>query len=231
MNIVRNEKLIRRNARIGQFTSLAALAILGAGMYISFTQPEQFNLALLALLLGFILSQVGIYYGNRWGRSPRPDELLDQALKGLPREYTLYHYTTPTAHLLVGPAGIWVLLPYPQRGTVVYRKNRWRLKGGGFLQTYMRLFGQEGLGRPDLEAGAETERLRRHLARILPEEALPEIRAALVFTHPQIEIQADDAPLPTLPLKKLKEFIRRQARENPLRKSTLEDLLAALPAS
>ncbi len=229
MNIVRNEKLIRRNARIGQITSLASLAVLGAGMYITFTQPEQFNLALLALLVGFILSQVGIYYGNRWGRSPRPDELLDQALKGLSKEYTLYHYATPTSHLLVGPAGIWTLLPYPQRGTITYEKKRWRLRGGGFLQTYMRIFGQEGLGRPDLEAGAEIERLRRYLARFFSEEELPEIQAALVFTDPRATIQADEAPLPTLPLKRLKEFIRRQAKERPLRKSTLDALRAALP--
>ena len=73
MNIISNEALIARNAKIGQFTSLGSLLVLGVGMYISFTKPEMFSISVGALLLGFIMSQVGIYFGNRWGRSPRPD--------------------------------------------------------------------------------------------------------------------------------------------------------------
>ena len=154
MKIVKNEKLIKRNSKIGQFTSLGALVVLGVGMYISFTRPELFVWAVGALLLGFTLTQVGMYFGNRWGRSPRPDERLDAGLKGLPGEFVIYHWTTSVAHLLVGPAGIWVLLPFHQRGHVTYRKNRWRMAGGGFLQNYMRLFGQEGLGPCRGEHGA-----------------------------------------------------------------------------
>ncbi len=216
MKIVSNEKLIKRNARIGQITSLLSLGVLGAGMYVSFTMPEQFNLAIGALLVGFLLSQVGIYFGNRWGRSPRPDEQLDRGLKGLPGDYTLYHYSTPVANLLVGPAGIWVLMPYHQRGRISYDGKRWRVKGGGFAQSYMRLFGQESVGRPDLEAGAEIDKLKRHLSKQMPGQEIPPIQAALVFTDENADIQAEDAPVPTMPLKKLKPFIRKQAKEAPL---------------
>ena len=108
-------------------------------MYISFTRPELFVWAVGALLLGFTLTQVGMYFGNRWGRSPRPDEKLDSGLKGLHKDFSIYHWATPVAHLLVGPAGVWVLIPYHQRGQVSYRKNRWKMSGGGFLQNYMRL--------------------------------------------------------------------------------------------
>jgi hypothetical protein len=34
------------------------------------------------LLLGFLLSQFGIYFGNRWGRNPRPDQVINKNLKG-----------------------------------------------------------------------------------------------------------------------------------------------------
>lgn len=145
MKSIKNEKLIKRNGQIGQWTSLAALIVLGVGMYISFTRTDLFVYSLAALLVGFTLTQIGMYMGNRYGRSPRPDEKLDAGLKGLQNEFTIYHYTTPASHLLIGPAGIWVLLPYHQRGRVTYHKNRWRMSGGGFLQGYMRLFGQEGL--------------------------------------------------------------------------------------
>jgi hypothetical protein len=229
MKIIKNEKMIKRNSKIGQYTSLGALVVLGVGMYISFTRPELFVWAVGALLLGFTLTQVGMYFGNRWGRSPRPDERLDAGLKGLPGDFVIYHWTTPVAHLLVGPAGIWVLLPYHQRGHVTYRKNRWRMAGGGFLQNYMRLFGQEGLGRPDLEAEAEINSVRKAFAKEMEEDEIPEIKAVLVFTTDGVEIEAEDAPMSALPLKKLKEFMRNKAKEKPITSQELEKIKAALP--
>ncbi len=41
MKIIKNENLIKRNGRIGQWTSLGALGVLGIGMYLSF-QPARF---------------------------------------------------------------------------------------------------------------------------------------------------------------------------------------------
>jgi hypothetical protein len=171
-----------------------------------------------------------MYFGNRWGRSPRPDEKLDAGLKGLPGDFVMYHWTTAVAHLLVGPAGVWVLMPYHQRGQVAYRKNRWRMSGGGFLQNYMRLFGQEGIGRPDLEAEAEINSLRKSLAAKLGEDEIPEINAAMVFTNEGVEISAEDAPIPTLPLKKLKEFMRNKAKEKPIAAAELEKVKLVLPS-
>ncbi|MBI1855195.1 MAG: hypothetical protein HYR93_04945 [Chloroflexi bacterium] len=76
MKIIRNEKLIKRNGRIGQYTSLGALAVLGIGMYISFQKPDLFFYSIGALIIGFMMTQVGMYFTNRWGRTPRPDEQL-----------------------------------------------------------------------------------------------------------------------------------------------------------
>ncbi|HAV76071.1 MAG TPA: hypothetical protein DCX53_01820, partial [Anaerolineae bacterium] len=69
--------LIKRNGQIGQYTSLAALLVLGGGMYISFTNTDLFVYSIAALLIGFTLTQIGMYMGNRYGRRPRPDEKLD----------------------------------------------------------------------------------------------------------------------------------------------------------
>ena len=229
MKIIKNEKLINRNAKIGQYTSLGALAVLGVGMYISFTRPELFIWAVVALLLGFTLTQIGMYFGNRWGRSPRPDEKLDSGLKGLHKDFCIYHWSTPVSHLLVGPAGVWVLIPYHQRGQVTYRKNRFRMSGGGFMQNYMRLFGQEGIGRPDLEAESEINSIRKALAKELDEDEIPEINAALVFTTEGVEIEAEEAPIPVLPLKKLKDFMRNKAKEKPITPQELEKVQAVLP--
>jgi len=229
MKIIKNEKLIARNSKIGQFTSLGALAVLGIGMYISFQKPELFYYSIAALIVGFMMTQVGMFFTNRWGRTPRPDEQLDASLKGLPGETIIYHYMTPVSHLLVGPAGIWILLPFHQRGKVTYEKNRWKLSGGGFMQAYMTIFGQEGIGRPDLELDNQTESLRKYFSKKMEGDEVPEIKGILVFTSDQIEIDDTDAPIPALQIKKLKEFVRQKSKEQTLGTLMLQKITSALP--
>lgn len=228
MKIVKNEKLIKRNATIGQYTSIAALIVLAGGMYISIKRQDLFIWALAALVLGFAMTQIGMFFSNRWGRSPRPDELLDAALKGLPGDTSMYHYVTPVPHLLVGPAGIWILQVYHQKGKLTYSKDKWHLRGGGFMQSYMSIFGQEGLGRPDLDVATETSALKKHLAKHMEEDQIPEIQSALVFTNEQLEIDAPDSPSPALKAKQLKDFMRQRAREHPIASLALDQVKSAL---
>jgi hypothetical protein len=220
MNIETNEKLIRRNARIAQIAMFAGLIVLVGGMILSFRNPELFSLSLIALILGFTLSQIGIYFGNRWGRRPRPDELLNQALKGLDGRYTIYHYKTPTAHLLIGPSGVWALFPRNQRGTITFSKGRWHQSGGGLVMSYLKLFAQEGLGRPDLEIQNDFDKLEKYLKNVLGDENIPPMNAALVFTSDKAVIDiAEDGeqpPIPTLALGKLKDHLRKFAKTKPI---------------
>jgi hypothetical protein len=230
MKKVTNTKMIRRNAKIGQYMSIGALVILGIGLYISFKYPTLFAYSLLALLLGFFLSQVGMYYGNRWGRSPRPDQIIDDSLKGLGRDFTVYHYVTPASHLLVGPAGIWTLLPYFQSGVITYEKKRWRSKGGGFIQGYLRIFGQENIGRPEIESKVEIESANRYLVRLLPEGTrVPEIQALLIFTNPKAVLNVEGAPTPALVVGQVKDFMREKVKTSPLSEELLSLLTSALP--
>jgi len=229
MKIIKDEKYIQRNGRIGNWLSLAAVVVLGIGMYISLARKEMFIYALIALVIGFVMTQIGMYLGNRYGRRPRPDEKLDAGLKGLTGDYSLYHYTTPASHLLVGPAGLWLLMPYHQRGQVVFSKNRWRMRGGGFMQSYMRIFGQEGLGRPDVEMDRETAGLKKYLAKQMDESEIPEIRPLLIFTSDEVEIVSEGATTPAIKVKQLKDFIRQKAKEKPIGSLQLTTVKAALP--
>jgi len=228
MKIVRDEKLIKRNGTIGQYTTLAALAVLGVGMYISLQRTDLFIWSLVALISGFVMTQIGMYYTSRFGRSPRPDEQLDAALKGLPGDTVMYHYVTPVSHLLVGAPGIWILEPRHQRGKVTYERNRWRLRGGGFMQAYMSLFGQEGIGRPDIEIANDTNNLQKFLAKRMEGQEIPPIQAALVFTSEQAEVDAPEAPNPSLKIKQLKEFMRQRIKERSVGPLALEQVKAAL---
>lgn len=229
MKIIKNEQKIRRNAQIGSWTSLAAMAILGLGMYISFTRVDLIVYSLVALIAGFTLTQIGMYMGNKYGRSPRPDEKLDAGLKGLQNEFSIYHYTTPVSHLLVGPAGVWALMPYHQRGQVTFKKNRWQMSGGGFMQGYMRIFGQEGLGRPDDDIAGEISALKKYLSKQMDAEDIPAINAVMVFTSDGVEINAEDTPVPALKVKQLKEFIRQKGKGKLISQTQLAAVRAALP--
>ncbi|HDD55633.1 MAG TPA: hypothetical protein ENG59_05285 [Chloroflexi bacterium] len=210
MIIVRNERLIKRNKKIGNYSGIISIIVLGAGMYVSFKFQDQFSYALAALVVGFTLSQVGIFYSNRFARSPRPDEELDAALKGLDDQYALYHYQSPVTHLLVGPAGLWVLYPFPQKGKIVYNENkgRWKKIGGNL---YLQFFAQDSIGRPDQEIERSQQRLKKALEKI-PEFEVPEIRSALVFSDEKAVVEAENAPVPTLHARQLKKLIRKEAK-------------------
>jgi hypothetical protein len=236
MKIIKNEKLISRNAKIGQYASLFGLILVIGTIFFLFQflrTPEsatQTNTFILwgVLLLGIVISQVSMYFGTRWGR--RPDDAIDKALKGLPGDFTLYHYSSPVPHLLVGTAGVWLLLPYHLRGAVTYKKNRWRVGGGGFAQSYLRLFGQDTIGRPDLEVGGQASTLEKFFKKNFEQgQEIPPVYAALVFLDEQVVIDAEGSPLPAMQVKKLKEFLRKTAKEQPFPATDLARVKAVLP--
>jgi hypothetical protein len=230
MKIYRNDKLIRRNSRIGGIATLVGLALLVGGMAFTFLvrNASIIGLSWLFLLGGFIVSQLGVYYGSRFGRSPRPDELLDRALKGLDERYTIYHYTTVVSHLLVGPAGMWIILPRHQGGKIFYAKGRWKQTRSGCLQTYLRFFAQEGIGRPDLDIPVETQTLEKYFSKKHADIEIPEIQNAIVFTNEKVELELEGAPTPSLPAKELKEFLRKKAKEAPLSMTKVKEITTGL---
>ena len=230
MKIVTNTKLIKRNSTIGKYSSIGALVILGIGLYITFKYPDKFIYSMGCLLLGFLLSQFGIYFGNRWGRNPRPDQLINKNLKGLGREYSLYHYSTPASHLLLGPPGAWVILPYHQGGNIIYNGKRWQVKGGGFARSYLRIFGQENIGRPEFEAESEIRAITKYLQRVVPGGIQSmEVKAALLFTDPKVNLELNNPPLPAMTPKDLKEFFKNLAKEEPLPDHSLGTIRKSLP--
>ncbi len=228
MKIVSNTRLIKKNKKIGQILTIGALIVLAVGLYYSFTQPEQITITFGALLFGFLMTQIGIYFGNRWGRSPRPDELLTSGLKGLEDKYTLYHYVTDVPHALIGPAGIIALVPISVGGTIIYdeNKNRFRQKGGNL---YLKIFGQEGLGRPDVEAQYTATDLEKFLKKKFPDIEIPSVDAILVFTNPKARLETNGSPLPAIPLEKLKDYIRKRGKEKPASLALIQQIQKGLP--
>lgn len=227
MKIVTNEKYVARNQKIGKYFLWASLAILGVGLYMSF-QPSLMLYSYIALLVGFVTSQVSVFYTNRIGVKSRVDHKISAALKGLDNKFTLYHFATPVSHLLVGPAGIWVIMPYHQAGTITYdeKRNRWKQKGGNL---FMKLFAQESIGRPDYEVKTAIEDLDRYLTQQLNLQEHPPVKAILAFYNPKAEMQAENASHPTVLLEKAKDYLRRVVKENPVDLQVIKAIQNLLP--
>ena len=93
MKLSVNNKLIERNKKIAQTILYVSLALLIIGFIWTLRneEPSKSLVGYLILIPAFLLVQVSIYMANRWGKSPRPDEIVVSALKGLDNQYTLYN--------------------------------------------------------------------------------------------------------------------------------------------
>lgn len=201
MRLITNEALYKRNARVALVANLAGMFMLVISVYLLFNSEGNFGLYLLFLTGGMIFTQVGTYF-NRWNK--RPDRQFYQALKSLDDNYTLYNYTSPVSHLLVGPTGLWILLPRQTTGTITYdaKRRRWKSSGVPLLKR----LAQENIGNPVGEATVEAEVLDRWLSKHLKDQTVP-VSAALAFLDPGADVQVGTAALPTVTGKKLKQLV------------------------
>ena len=230
MKIFANDKLINRNKKISQYILFISFAVLLAGFVLTFNNPDPSKLgwAYLILIPGYILVQISIYFANRWGRSPRPDEIISQSLKGLDDKYSLFHYKTEVSHLLIGPAGIWIIIPYYQSGQISYdsQKKRYRQKGGGNIFT--KTFGQEGIG--DIEHNSKLQ--RNNLKKYFTKLSIPyytKFNVINIFYDEKVDLVIKNAPDPTLRADKLKSYLRKYAKKNPANNDEIEKIIKKLP--
>lgn len=223
MRTFRNDKFIQRRANVGRYVSLFGLGVLILGLIISFTTPELIGVSFLTLIVGFIASQIGIYYGNRYARIDRPDEVLAKALKGFDDRYTLYQYATPAGNVLLTPNACYVFAVKLQSGLIVYKDGKWRHDVG--WKRLFRAFAQEGLGNPVNDVQLEVNALKRHLDRHLPGVDVP-LQSVIVFGHDRATIDANESPVPALHVKKLKDWLRGPGKGGDLTPEVREQLIA-----
>ena len=230
MKLSVNNKLIDRNKKISQITLYFSLALLTIGFIWTLrnSDPSKTLIGYLILIPAYLLVQVSIYMANRWGKSPRPDEIVVQALKGLDDKYTLYNYTVGVPHLLVGPIGIWIINPYHHEGEISYNleKKQYRQKGGpNFISKY---FVQEGL--PNITR--EVSSLKRGLNNYFDKNSIninEETEVINLFYSDNVILQTNNAPEINLKSNKLKVFIRNQVKMIKMPLEKIEDLQNHLP--
>lgn len=129
MKIFIDQKSVKRNTLIGKILRWVSLGLMLIALIAIFSEdissnPNLFTAYFLIMIVGVLLSSVSGYFTTRYGKSPRPDELIDKSLKGLDDRFHLYHYRSSIPHLLAGPAGVWSILPTFVDGEIIYDENK-----------------------------------------------------------------------------------------------------------
>ena len=230
MIVLRDEKRIAQLARIGQIASLVGLLALVAGLLVIFlgNNPNVFLYQLAGLVIGLVLSQVGLSLSHRYLRRPRPDQVLDKAAGKLARkDGRLYHYLLPAPHVLLLPVGVVVLVAKYQSGRISAQGDRWTQAGIGMR----RFIGREGLGHPTREAEAQVAKMTAMIKEAAPTADVPVI-PVIVFTTENIpSLDVKESRLPATHYAKLSTVLRQQTQSlKPLAKADYDAVRAAFDA-
>lgn len=244
MRIYRNLDEIQKKEKLGRQITLVGLIVLFVGLLSSFTPnwypPDaEVGNALLrflqmywayisfgALALGFIASNIGSYYINRFAprrwpnsdRVARPDEILAQSMKGFDNKYTLFLWSlSVTSYLLVGPSGIFIFILRGDKGQVTVQGDKW--KEAFSITRFFTAFTREGLGNPSrelteteqkveqlLQAGVESGELDADISDV-------PIEGAVVFINPAVELNLEGPNVSVLHSDEMKKFLRSKGKE------------------
>jgi len=212
MKVVSDEKKIARNIKITKVTLYASLIVLGLGFVISIGTPNTLPnliIAIIILILGYILFRINSGMSIRWGTSPRQDEKLIAALKGLPNEFIFYNYSSPLPFMLVGPSGIWLFELVDASGIIYFDEPslKWKAKKqGGFLR---RLLSSSQVG--DLRKAIKLvdEKWEKFKIANPTLENLPTPNEMMVLLNPDTEIDGKDPEMELVRIDKVKDQIRK----------------------
>ena len=184
----------------------------------------------ICLIVGFLLTQIGLSFVNRYGRSPRYDEIFGTAFEKLRHEYTYYVYSSPLPMLLMGPCRIWLPIPVNATGELSFQDGKWVHKTRNRIQKMM---GQDSVGKPEKEVAEAAAALSKYLTeKGIPVDMHPELKPILVVYLKETQLgDVSKAPYPVVEMEDLKRYIRRVDREecaDPINPETAAKLKVAL---
>lgn len=237
MKIVIDEKKVRRQSLIGKVALYGSLGVLMGGLLLTLFGPQiglfsYENIGLFyviytaVLLIGFGVSRVGMYYGNRFLSPNRPSQVLRESLKGLERKYTLMLFALPADYVLIEPGGVTVFIVKGQSGRIAFKGGKWK-KRENLLSLW---FGRdEPFGDPTAEASEALRAINKILAGKAPDIKIP-LRAVVVFTSPRAVLDLEPGPLAVVRSEDLKDFLRGPGRLKEVPNSIQRQVRAALGA-
>lgn len=230
MKVSNNHKLIKRGLKGSQAALFLSLAVLAISLVwsINNVNTSKIGITFLILIPGYLLVQLSIYMVNHWGRSPRPYETIVSALKGLNNQFYLYNHNAGVPHLLVCPAGIWIIKPYYHEGQISYNVNKKRYEQIGGPKLIGRIFSQESLPNIERESKALLNKYHKFMAanNINPPV---EPQFANFFYSEEALVNSENAPELIIQADKFKEFLRLEARKVVLSDEDITQIIEQLP--
>ncbi len=225
MKVILDQQALQRRQRAAHAASLGGLLAVLASVALNLWRPGWATVSAALLLVGFAVASVGIYQANRWVKKPRPEEVLDHALKGLDDRCRLYHYLPHAPqHLLLMPMGVIVLETRAGEGIFEYRRGKWHQRIT--LGKALRFFLEEPLGDPITDAQQAAARVSQVLEAKMPDGSLVPAHAVVVFTHPAVSISAQSPAIPVCQPKQLRSLLPK-GRE-PMPQDTYDRLRSLL---
>lgn len=215
MKIFINKSKVNIRARLSNFVSLGGLILLLASVLIPLFRSSLANIAYILMVVGMGMAMIGIYFANRWVRKPRPEESLAKALKSFDDKFALFHYPKlPCDHLLLTPTGVVAIEVINLAGSFSYKNGKW--KEAMTIGRALRYIVEERVSNPILVAKQAAEDLEKLLMKDLDTDCSITVRPIVVFTHPLVKLDIENAPILVTKLEKLKKQItNKSARLSP----------------
>jgi hypothetical protein len=226
MRIIAKESYIKSRVRVGERAPLVGLILLLVATILIWTRPEWWLLTMTLVWAGFITSMIGGYLGERFVGPLAHHKKVPEALKGLGGDYTLLMYELSSPFVLVESSGLTVILVKSQGGEITYEDGKWRHRQK--LRFFRRFAGQEGIGRPDQQAQFERKQVKKALKKLTPDTLDIPVRALILFVDPDVQLDAEDSPVPAIRAAKLKSWLRGEGRAVNLPEETQKQLHQAL---
>lgn len=207
MRIIRHNDYIASRKRRARWLAFLGFLVLTSTLWIALN-PDLLIPAYIAMFAGFIVFNMGMQQVGKWSRNPRNDQFLDALLRDkLSDRYTLIHFAPigkrKAEHLLSYPGGLLAITVRELDGTIVERGKRWSRKGTGLRRIFS--FSGPQLGNPSMETEEGVSEVEAYLS----ERQLEfDVNGAIVFFHPEVELDIQDPEFPVLLGDELSTFIK-----------------------
>ncbi len=219
MKIYIDNKAVKRNSLIGKILRWTSLGCMLIGLIAVFSQeiaenPGLFTIFFIIMLVGVLLSSISSYFTTRFGKSPRPDELIDKSFKGFDDRFHVFHYKSSTPHLLVCPAGVWSITPTFVDGEIIYneKKENWEHKKKSLLTRFL---SKEYFPNPVSELKSSQKEFKKFLTSNQITQDV-EIKSLIILMNKNIsKIENNETEkILILPMDKVKDKFRKLLKQN-----------------
>lgn len=227
MKTVLNAALAARRRRQATLLSVVGIAVLLLGLYFNFQPgPQRVLYAYFALLIGSVLSWVGVSMADQWVRPPRANDALAEVMKGASAAYALYHWVLPAEHVLLTPAGLILIRVFNIEGAVTVRGAKWR-DARPFLRKLFSL-GRQPVRNPERLLAEQAAALKSALVARDASLADVPMQPLGLFTNRRVELTVEEPQPLALRADALRDWLRADGKGVSLPPATRRALEAAL---